>query len=1293
MSFEDSPALRRIGVDVGGTFTDVFVWDEATSRATVHKLPSTPADPSAAALQGVLEAAAQAGLSLADIDQVFHGTTLATNIVLQHNGARVGFITTHGYRDILHTARHKKPHAFSIYQDLPWQSRPIVPRRYRLPVAGRIGSTGEELVPLDEQAVERAAVRLRDAGVDAIAIGFLFSFLEPRHEQRAKEICERVAPGLFVCTSAEVLPQFREYERFSTTTLNAYVGPAVKAYIGRMDESLRTAGVGTELHLMNSAGGVMTADGAAERPAALLMSGPVAGVLGGIWAGRLSGLDSVITLDVGGTSADIGVAPHGELRMKHILDSSVAGYHTMMPTADCDTIGAGGGSIAFVDEGGVLRVGPRSAGADPGPACYRRGGLEPTVTDAKLVLGQLLPDGLLGGAIPLDRSLAAAAIEEHVARPLGLSIEEAALGIVEIVTENMVAAITTNSTRKGLDPRDFSLVAVGGAGPLFGCDIAARMEIPLVLIPPHPGLTAALGLLASDVVYEYGTTVLRGDRAVGVTELAAEYARLEAEADARFDSDGVPAERRRLQRAADCRYEGQGYELRVECPEGTVDEAWLEAVLTRFHEVHEREYYRSASDRPVQIVNVRVRGIGLVRELDWPELERTEPAAPEAVQRAWFRVDGTATELATPFYQRDELGRGQIIEGPAVIRQFETTTVIPPGCTATVDRYGSLLAEVATATTRPAPAIAAGRRLRERDPVTFQVLGGAFDAIAQEMAAVQIRMSYSGIIRESEDMGAGIFDRTGREICESHTSPMHIGSLPWYIRGVRQTWEDDFQEGDVVLHNHPYKGASHSPDAAIMMPIFWEGELIAFSAVTGHMLDLGGAAPGLNMDVVDVWAENKLYDGLKIYEAGKLNTELWRHILQNTRVPVENRGDFEAMIAACGVGKARFLALLERYGREIVFEAAEEWMDYSELMLRREIEKIPDGTYRSPTGWLDDNGRDRGKPLRLECAVTVAGSEITIDLTGSERESPTSYNAPFEGGTQVAAYYIVRTILLDDAIYPVHVPQNEGIFRPIKVIAPLGTIYNPSFPRACSGRFMKCERICDNVVLALSEPLPERTGAGNGAVCHAIAYSGFQAERGQYWVYIEINESSYGGRFGKDGLDSVDSLLVNTRNNPIEELEMRYPLRVETYELRTEAPAAGRWRGGIGIVRETRFLEPGYVSSEADRHFDPPRGVYGGQPGVVATMARKHEGTLPETLPALLTGVEFAPGDVLRIVTPSSGGYGDPLEREPDAVARDVIDEFLTADQARADYAVVLNGDGSVDEAATMSERRSRTAG
>src|ERR1700704_2407084 len=379
--------MKRLGVDVGGTFTDLIYVDDEAGEIIVHKLATTPADPSQGTVQGIREVTENAGVGPSALDQVFHGTTIATNIVIEHNGARVGRLTTEGYRDTLHIARHKKPFNFSNYQDLPWQRYPIVRRRYRLTVPERILRDGSVLVPLDEERAREQARRLKEDGVEAIAVCFLFSFLNPEHERRVAEIVREEFPEAFLSVSSEVLPQYREYERFSTVCLNAFIGPKVSRYVRRLEEELAAMGVRTGLHLMTSASGVATAEGAIARPVNLLMSGPVAGVVGGIWTGKQAGYDNVITLDVGGTSADIGLAQDGRLRMKHLLDTKVGPYQAMIPMVDVDTIGAGGGSIAYVDPGGIFRVGPRSAGAVPGPAAYDRGGTEGTGTDAMVELG------------------------------------------------------------------------------------------------------------------------------------------------------------------------------------------------------------------------------------------------------------------------------------------------------------------------------------------------------------------------------------------------------------------------------------------------------------------------------------------------------------------------------------------------------------------------------------------------------------------------------------------------------------------------------------------------------------------------------------------------------------------------------------------------------------------------------------------------------------------------------------------------------------------------------------------
>ena len=571
------------------------------------------------------------------------------------------------------------------------------------------------------------------------------------------------------------------------------------------------------------------------------------------------------------------------------------------------------------------------------------------------------------------------------------------------------------------------------------------------------------------------------------------------------------------------------------------------------------------------------------------------------------------------------------------------------------------------------------RRRVEIDPITLRVLGGAFGAIAKEMAGVLFRMSYSSIIRESEDLGAGIFDAEGRELCESDSTPMHIGSLPWYIRGFLHTLQGNVQEGDVIVHNHPYLGASHTPDVAVVVPIFYEGELLGFAGVTAHVLDVGGSFPGINADAFDVYAESKLYNGLRWYQAGELNEDLDRMIFENVRTETMNRGDMNAMLAACQLGRDRFLGLIERYGVDVVMSAGYEWMDYSERILRAEIAKIPDGEYHAPTGWLDDDARNRGVRLRVETKVVVEGDEITIDLTGSNPEVPTGYNVPFEGSLLVAAYYAVRTILLDETTYPEHVPQNDGIFRPVKVIAPKGTIYNPTFPRACFSRFCQCQRVVDNTILALADALPRQITGGNSAGVHFCSYSGFLEESGEYWIYLEVNEGSYGGRHGKDAMDSVDNLMANTRNNPIEELDMRFPVRCEQYELRPEPAAPGKWRGGIGIVRRNRFLVDGTYSCEGDRQHDPPSGVFGGWDGLVAWCRKNPDTTIEEYLEAKVTGIPFRPGEVIEFRVPSAAGYGDPLEREPEQVREDILDGFTTVEFAREAYGVVFRDEQALE--------------
>lgn len=1304
--------MKRIGVDVGGTFTDLYYCDDETGKVTIEKVLSTPADPSEAVLQGLHSLCTTAAVSLSEVDQFVHGTTVATNIALTHKGAEVGLITTEGFRDVLHIARHKKPYSFSIQQEVPWQSFPLVKRRNRLTVSERITAPdGAVLTPLEEDEVRERVRTLRANGVESIAVCLLHSYLNPVHEQRVGQIVREEFPECYLSLSSDVVPLYREFERFSTTALNAFIGPAVARYLANLADAVKALGYQREILLMQSSGGMTPIDTAARLPVNLLMSGPVAGLIGGIWTGSTSGAQNIVTLDIGGTSADIGVAPSGELRMRHLLDTKVGDYQAMIPMVDIDTIGAGGGSIAFVDDGGIFRVGPQSAGADPGPACYGRGGDAPTSTDAQLLLGRLRSSrSLAGGEMELDTGLAREAMKP-LAEQLELSVDESALGALQVQKFGMCQAIELNSVRRGYDPREFTLVAGGGAGPLFACEIAQELEIPNVLVPAHPGIIAATGLLATDEKHEFVTTCRYSCADVDKASLQERYEELLARAHAQLDAEGVPENRRVLQRLAECRYQGQGYEVRFEVPDGPVTDAWVDELIERFHQAHETEYGHRFATGGVDIINIRVTAIGRIDDLPAQSIDNGAgelTSALLATQQVVFDAAGRPEPRSTPFYDRQKLSSGQQLTGPCVLEQYDSTTVVPPGFTATIDEHGNVL--IACPAADPdTPAKASGTQREIGDgsdvemadeagtelakPILMRVIGGAFLSIAKEMASVLFRMSYSSIIRESEDLGAGIFDNEGNMLAESDSTPMFMGSMPKIVRGAISLLGDDINDGDVIMHNDPYLGTTHSPDVAIIIPIFYRGERIGFAGASGQLLDIGGAYPGLAVDLVDNQAEGQIFRGVKIVDRGVRNEALLQHIHANTRTPTHNEGDIEAMIAACRLAERRFTDLAERYGTDAASRAGEEWIRYSESMIRQQIANVPDGVYETELGYLDDDGKNRGVKLPVSVSVIIEGDQITYDLTGSSSQVPTAYNCPFEGTTESAFAFITRMMFLDEATHPLFVPQNEGMLKPVKVIAPEGSIFNPTYPTSCFARFPQVQRATDLALRALAPVLPDRVTAGNSAHIHFMSYAGWNEGAGEYWVYLEVNEGSYGGRPESDGLDSVDNLIANTRNNPIEELEWRFPMRTDRYELRDEPCAAGQSRGGVGIVRVNTFLVDTVVTCEGDRHeSDAPWGLFGGRDGLNASLVRNPGTQGQEHWPSKITAYPLQAGDSLEITTPSAGGYGNPFERDPDAVLNDVRDGFTSLERADHEYGVVIDSEHwSVDVERTRARRAAET--
>ena len=689
--------MKTIGVDVGGTFTDIVFCDLSANQVAIHKVSTTPDDPSRGILQGIAEICRDNGIAPGDIDYLLHGTTTATNAVLEHKGARAGMLTNEGFRDIIHIARHQRVEHYSIMQELPWQNRPLVKRRHRKVVKGRLGPPhGEELEPLDESGVVAAARLLKEEGVEAVAVCFLFSYLNPAHEQRAKEILERELPGVFITTSSSVSPQFREFERFTTACLCAFIGPKMRSYVSRLEDALRDAGLRSELRVMASNGGVATPAMVSEKPVMTLLSGLAAGVLGGAWIGDLSGRRKLVTFDIGGTSADIGIVVEGRFAETDPRSTSIAGFPLLLPMIDIHTIGAGGGSIAYIDQGGAFRVGPRSAGAVPGPAAYGRGGKEPTVTDANVVLGRLDKNDFLGGSMKLDEDAAHRVIEE-LANSLGMSKLEAAEGVLTVINSNMANAIRSRTVQKGIDPREFALVAFGGAGPLHGVEVAAMLGFREVIVPPYPGITSAMGLLTTDLKYDTIRTQFQVSGNVDLDRLNADIAAMEDQLRRQFVADHLEAASMSFVRDGDLRYVGQGYELKIPFPVGVIGKRELEEIWKRFHEAHEREYGHAFPSNPIEIVNVRVIGVGQmpkITKLAAPEGATLEKARVRTGQCV-FRIDGELRSFETSFYRRHLLPVGQVFTGPAIVLQKDSTTVVPPGCSAINDPAGNLILTIA----------------------------------------------------------------------------------------------------------------------------------------------------------------------------------------------------------------------------------------------------------------------------------------------------------------------------------------------------------------------------------------------------------------------------------------------------------------------------------------------------------------------------------------------------------------------------------------------------------------------
>lgn len=672
----------RAGVDTGGTFTDLVLLDESSGAIRVTKVLSTPSEPSRA----VFDSFEKAGIETRDISDFVHGTTVATNALIERRGAEVALLTTDGFRDILRMQRTTRPNHF----DLHWvKPKHFVPRSRCIGIPERVLRDGSVLIPLDEARVADEVIRLRDrGGVTAISVSYVFSFVNPDHELRTREIINELWPDVQVSLSHEVLPRWREYERTSTTVLDAYLKPLMHRYMQRLDDQCAEGEIG-KLSILRSNGGVMSSLKAREQPVSLVRSGPSGGIMASSFIGRTLGLGDLIACDMGGTSFEACLLPGSEPAFTN-QEELEFGVPIALTMVDARAIGAGGGSLAWIDAAGILKVGPRSAGADPGPACYARGGTEATVTDANALLGRLAPEFLLAGDLRLDYDAARTALQA-LSQRLNLPVERVAQGIVDVANSNMAQALRLVSTDRGYDPRGSTLVAYGGAGPLHACELARALQIRQVLIPLYPGAFSAFGALMADTRFDYTQTSWMRYRFLDADAANGVFDRLERRALEDFRAEGF-SEAPRLVRSIDVRYVGQNWELNVPMPGGALTSDDFDAAARAFEAEHERFYGYVIAGEEIEILTFNVAAVGTRHSVTPPRISTKGTFAPLDRRGVIFRADEGAVETAV--YRRDDLTAGATIDGPAIIGQLDATTLVPPGATARVDDYGNLLITV-----------------------------------------------------------------------------------------------------------------------------------------------------------------------------------------------------------------------------------------------------------------------------------------------------------------------------------------------------------------------------------------------------------------------------------------------------------------------------------------------------------------------------------------------------------------------------------------------------------------------
>ncbi len=1246
----------RLGVDIGGTFTDVVL--EADGRQVSTKVLTTHAAPEDGILDGLLTVCERAGLRPAELAQIVHGTTLATNALIERRGARTALITTEGFRDVIEMRTESRFEQYDLNLELP---PPLLARRQRYTVAERIGANGEVLVPIDRSEVERTVDAIGRAGYESVAVGFLHSYVDARHECLVGEVLAERLPHVRVSLSCEVSPQMREYERFSTTVANAYIKPLVKSYLERLERRLGEAGVGCPVYLVHSGGGIISLESAAEFPVRLVESGPAGGAVFAAHLARRHGLERVLSFDMGGTTAKICLIKDGVPRTARTFEvarsyrfKKGSGMPISIPVIDMVEIGAGGGSLAHVDAMRRIRVGPRSAGSEPGPACYGRGGTAPAVTDADLVLGRLDAAGFAGGTMALDADAATRTLQRVVGDPLGTDAITAAHGVSEVVDENMANAARVHAVENGEDLAGYTMIAFGGAAPLHAGRLCEKLGIGRCLVPPGAGVGSAIGFLRAPFSFEATRSVFMPLSAFDAGAAAALLETLRAEA-AGFVRGCAPKAPVEASAKVYMRYSGQGWEIPVPLDAGQLEAPDAETFRTRFETHYAALFGRTVAGMDIEITVWAVNASTVPDEVAPLGDEPAPTQAPTDTTRRLFDP-APGREVSAAVVERAQLVPGDRVQGPAAILEDETTIVVPSSRTAAVRPDGCI--ELVADATSSAPDRAAA------SDVARQVQWNRLISIVEEQAQALVRTAFSTSVREAGDLSAGVYDREGRMIAQAVTgTPGHVNAMADAVAHfIRRIGADTMVDGDVYLTNDPWEGTGHLHDFTLVTPVFHAPDgadasaLVGFFACTAHVVDVGGR--GFGADAESVYEEGLHVPIMRFAAAGIVDATLLRIVRANVREPDQLVGDLYALAACNEIGRRRLLDMMDEFAMDSLDAIAAFVFERSRAATLERIAALPRGT---ATGAMAIDGY--ADPIVLRVRLDIHEDRIVCDFAGTSDIDPKGINVPLVY-TKAYACYALKCAVAGD------IPNNAASLAPFEIVAPEGSILNAVHPAPVALRHVIGHMVPDAVYAALDELVPNTVPAeGAGTLCNfqlsvrprTDAPAPANAVRSEV---LSFNSGGTGARPSGDGLNAT-AFPSGVMTMPAEATEHAGPVIVWRKELRADSGGAGRHRGGlgqhlaIGAVEGHEF----HLSAMLDRVHHPARGRRGGATGAPTVIVRD------DGEPMRGKGRQFVPhGRRVTMAFPGGAGYGPVIERDAALVRRDLADGYITPGAARAEY-------------------------